>query len=309
MLSARVRIVFLRVSLALCFLGCLFGQQASLPPMGYKPVLNWPPAPEAWNLYEPSGVAVDREGNVYVFNRSPHPLLKLTSEGKLIKSYCEGGVFVDSHGVRIDRDDNIWAVDRNGQMIFKINQEGRILMVLGRRGQKGTAHDNFNRPTDVAFAPNGDVFISDGYGNSRVIKFDKNGKYLLEWGKKGSAPGEFNLPHAIVLDTQGRVYVGDRENYRVQIFDVNGKFLGQWTNVGSPWGLDLTPDKQHILLSDGHNNRVLLLNLEGQILGVQGSPGKAPGEFIHAHAIASAPNGDFYVAETVNWRVQKFVKR
>jgi DNA-binding beta-propeller fold protein YncE len=284
-------------------------QQEVLPKLDYKPVPDFLQLPSGWNLGETSGVAVGPKGNIYVFHRGAHPLLEFDSKGKFLRSLCEEGVFTFAHAVRIDRENNIWTVDVYGNMVFKINQEGRILMVLGRKGQAGMNQNRFNYPADVAVAPSGDFYVADGYRNSRVVKYNRDGKFLLEWGKKGTGPGEFNVVHTIVLDDQGRVYVGDRENRRVQIFDSNGKFLQQWTHVGSPWGLDITPDRKHILLADGYNNRILLLNLEGQIQGALGNFGHSASEFIHAHAIAAAANGDIYVAEAENWRIQKFVKR
>ncbi|HYM09955.1 MAG TPA: 6-bladed beta-propeller, partial [Bryobacterales bacterium] len=187
----------------------------------------------------------------------------------------------------------------------KMNPQGRVIMQLGRRGVPGLGHNNFNLPTDVAFAPNGDFYVTDGYGNSRVVKFSHDGQYLLEWGAKGSGPGEFLLPHAVVLDAQGRVYVSDRENRRIEIFDSTGKFLNQWANVGGFSGLAITKD-QRIWAAGG--DRVVLLNLEGQIQGMLAPPGNLPGQVNGAHGIAVSNAGEVYVAE-LNWRVQKFVKR
>ena len=162
-----------------------------------------------------------------------------------------------------------------------------MLLLLGRRGQPAVANERFDRPTDVAFAANGDVYISDGYGNSRVVKYNKHGDYLTEWGKKGIGQGEFNLPHAIVTDKAGRVYVADRENFRVQIFDADGKFLEQWTHVGSPFGFAMSDDG-FLFIADGYNDRVLKLDLDGKILGSIGRHGRAPGRFDVVHHLAVA---------------------
>ena len=170
----------------------------------------------------------------------------------------------------------------------------------------GTTPVRFNGPTDVAFAPNGDVYVSDGYGNSRVVKFSKDGHHLKTCGRRGTGEGEFHTPHSIAIDTRGRVYVADRENYRIQVFDGEGKFLGQWTHVGAPWGLDLGPDG-NLYMADGYNNRVLKLTLEGKILGAFGSPGKLPGQFSFVHHLAVGPDGAVYTAEILNWRPQKFL--
>ena len=279
----------------------------TIPELGYKPLPDWPRLPTGWNFGETSGIALDSSGHVYVFNRGPHPLVEFDSSGSFIRSLGEG-MFVRTHGVRLDGDDNIWAVDVDGHFVAKMNPQGRVVMVLGRKGQAADNQSSFNRPTDVAFAANGDVYVSDGYVNSRVVKFSKEGKFLLEWGKKGTGEGEFNLVHTVAVDARGRVYVGDRENRRVQIFDANGKFLAQWKQAGSPWGLEITPD-QRLYLADGYADRVLLMNLEGQILGSLGGPGKMPGQFAFVHALAVSRGGDIYTAEILNWRPQKFVKQ
>jgi len=294
-------------------LGAVLAQQGVTapggPPMGYKPVPDFFQLPVDFSFGMVSAIAIGPQGKIYVLNRGAHPLVEFDANGKFLRSLCEEGVFMMPHGIRVDREGNIWTVDVASHMVIKINQKGNVLKVLGRRGDAGTNKLRFNRPADIAVAESGDFYVADGYGNSRVVKFDRDGNYLLEWGKKGTGPGEFNIVHAVVVDNRGRVYVGDRENYRVQVFDESGKFIAQWNNVGSPWGLDITADRQHILLADGYNNRVVKLNMEGQIVGVQGGPGRAIGEFIHAHAIAAAASGDFYVAEIENWRAQKFTRK
>jgi len=196
-------------------------------------------------------------------------------------------------------------------VLIKFSPAGRVLMVIGNR--QGTAGNNdskdaFNEPTGLAFTPTGDFYVSDGYVNSRVIKFNKDGEYLTHWGKKGTADGEFNLAHDVCLDSRGRVYVADRSNQRVQIFDAGGKFLGKWTDVGAPWGLYYVARENAIYMCDGLNNRVVKLNLEGQILGVLGSYGKTAGKFDFAHHMTVDQDGSIYVAEIKNWRVQKFAR-
>jgi DNA-binding beta-propeller fold protein YncE len=277
------------------------------PELKYSPVPDWPALPEGWNLGETASVAVDSNDGVYVFHRGPHPLLQFHSSGKFIRSLLEGMV-TSAHGVRLDQYGNIWVVDVKGHTVLKLNPAGRVIMVLGRRDFAGADESHFDQPTDIAIAPNGDFYVTDGYGNSRVMKFSKDGKLLLQWGKKGVAEGEFNLPHSIVLDREGMVYVGDRENNRVQIFSPDGRFLRQWTELGSPWGLAITP-AQEIYMADGKNNRVLKLTREGKVLGVLGSPGKGPGQFAYAHHLAVSSQGELFVAEILNWRVQKFVPR
>lgn len=285
-------------------LGCALGQQTNSPDLGYQVVPDWPQLPSGWNFGEVAGVDVDSRGHVYVFHRGPHPLIEFESNGKFVRSWLEGMV-TRAHTVRIDHEQNIWAIDVGAHLVLKMNPQGRVAMVLGRQGVAGAGQNNFNQPTDVAVAPNGDFYVSDGYGNSRMVKFSREGNYLLEWGRKGSAQGEFNLPHAVVLDARGRVYVADRENRRIQIFDPQGKFLAEWTHVGSISGLKITSD-QRLVAAGGA--RVLLLDLEGKILGSLAASGRLPGQLSSAHGVTVAAAGEIYVAE-LNWRAQKFVKK
>lgn len=280
------------------------------PPLPHKLVEGWAKLPKGWNFGECSGVAVDKQDNVWVFNRGPQKVIQFDRNGNVLQSWGEG-VFLSPHGIRVDPDGNVWAVDVKGHIVFKLNRAGRILMMLGsQQGKAGNndSKDAFNQPTGVAFAPNGDLFVSDGYVNSRVVKFNRDGEYLTHWGRPGTGDGEFNLAHDVCLDSRGRVYVADRTNQRVQIFDPTGRFLGKWTDVGTPWGLTYVASEDAIYMCDGTNDRVVKLNLEGQILGVLGGHGKSPGKFDFAHNIAVDSTGAIYVVEIKNWRVQKFAR-
>jgi DNA-binding beta-propeller fold protein YncE len=297
--------------LPLLVLACLIPASAQLksgPPLPHKLVKDWAKLPKGWNFGECSGVAVDAQDNVWIFNRGPRPVIQLDKNGNVLQAWGEGTI-KSSHGIRIDPDGNVWGVDVEGHRILKYNREGRVQMVLGFREGTDETKDAFNRPTGVAFLPNGDFYISDGYINSRVLKFNREGDYLLHWGRKGKGDGEFDLVHDVAVDSRGRVYVADRTNQRVQIFDGNGKFLGKWTDVGAPWGLAYSAKENAIYMCDGLNNRIVKLNLDGQILGVLGSFGKAPGKLDFAHNIAVDSEGSVYVAEIKNWRVQKFAKQ
>ncbi len=289
---------------------CILPLSAELksgPALPYKVVDNWAKLPKGWNFGETSGVAVDKNDNVWIFNRGTHPIIQFDKNGNMLQSWNDFPL-VSSHGIRVDPQGNVWGIDVKGHRIVKFDPSGKVRMVLGRSPGKNDTPEDFNEPTNIAFAPNGDFFISDGYVNSRVVKFNRDGEHLTHWGKKGTGDGEFNLVHDVVLDKSGKLYVADRTNQRIQIFDMNGKFIGKWTDIGAPWGLDYVASENAIYMCDGVNDRVVKLNLEGQILGTLGGHGKAPGKFDYAHSIAVDSGGAIYVAEIRNWRVQKFVK-
>ncbi len=296
-----------RVRILLAASVCLAAAAVDLPSLPYKVDPNWPKLPAGWNLQETPGVAVDANDHVYVFHRGEHPIIEFDANGEKIRSWGEG-MFIRPHAVRVDREGAIWVVDNDTHQVLKMDSSGRVRMVMGRKGQSGETDENFNRPTDVAFAANGDFYVTDGYGNSRVVKFSSDGTFLKAWGKRGTAPGDFNLPHTIVVDSQGRVLVGDRENFRLQIFDSEGKVLDVWTHVGSPWGLAITANDE-LFLADGHNNRILELDMKGNIVGSLGSKGKLAGQLDFVHHLAVDSNRNLYAAEIKNWRVQKFVPR
>ncbi|MGH9428370.1 MAG: peptidyl-alpha-hydroxyglycine alpha-amidating lyase family protein [Terriglobia bacterium] len=277
------------------------------PPLAHKLVKDWAKLPKGWNFGESSGVAVDKQDNVWVFNRGAHPVIQFDKNGNLLQSWGEG-LFKSSHGIRIDADGNVWAIDVKGHLVLKFSPAGKVQMVIGRSSGDNNSKDSFNEPTGVAFAANGDLFISDGYVNSRVIKFNREGDYLTHWGSKGEGDGQFNLVHDVTLDSAGKVYVADRTNQRVQIFDGSGKFLGKWAGIGAPWGLIYVAKENVIYMCDGLNNRVIKLGLDGQVQGVLGNQGRIPGKFDFVHNIAVDSEGSIYVVEIKNWRVQKFAK-
>lgn len=280
------------------------------PKLPHKLVANWAQLPAGWNFGETSGVSVDKNDNVWVFNRGKHQVIRFDRSGKFLGAWDDVPV-LSSHGIKADPDGNIWLVDVVGHAILKFTPAGRLLMVFANAGR--TAGDNttqyaYNRPTGLVFKPNGDFYVSDGYVNSRVVRYSKDGKYLGQWGKKGTGDGEFDLVHDVALDKQGHVYVADRANSRVQVFDGEGKFLAKWTDVGQPWGLAYSEKENAMYIADGLNNRVVKANLDGQVLGVLGQFGKGPGSFDFAHHMAVDSEGSIYVAEIKNWRVQKFAK-
>jgi DNA-binding beta-propeller fold protein YncE len=197
-----------------------------------------------------------------------------------------------AHSVRVDPQGNIWIVDATAHVIYKMNADGKELMRLGTKGTSGASRSTFNLPTDVAFAANGDLYVTDGYGGARVVKFSRDGKYLTEWGKRGTGPGEFGLPHNVVVDQQGQVYVTDRDNQRIQIFDSNGKFLNEWTGTGGVSGMAMTGDGRIV-------TGAVVRDLKGNVVA------KLP-DAAAAHGAAVDAAGNIYLAQLTGI-VQKFV--
>jgi DNA-binding beta-propeller fold protein YncE len=261
-------------------------------------------ADEHLNAGEASAVALNSHGHIYLFQRVRPMLTEYDPAGHFIASLGEN-LFTHPHGLRVDADDNLWTTDDGSHLVLKLNPAGHVLLVLGRKDVAAEADWLFNQPTDVAFGKDGVVYVADGYGNSRIVKFDRSGRFLKAWGHFGSGPGEFNLPHSVAVDAAGRVYVGDRENRRIQIFDAEGKLLRIWSNIGYPYGLCITPD-QHVWMVDGGYDRILELSPAGQILGAIGEPGHAPGQLAWGHFLAIGADRTVYVADVLNWRFQVF---
>ena len=252
-----------------------------------------------------------------------------------------------AHTVKVDKDDNIWVTDKGSDMVIKFNPEGRVVLVFGRKQEasdEGTeplkhvkpplppVDGMFRQVTDVAWEASGNAYISDGYVNSRIAKVDKEGNWLKSWGEPGDQPGQFNVPHSIAVDAQNNIYVADRGNRRIQVFNTDGKFLRQFTidvpapadarpaignkpasttgtmSPGAPWTLCITPGPNQVLYtSDAFPGRIYKLSLDGKVLGVLGKSGKQLGQFGWIHEIACPSADELYVAELLNWRIQKLV--
>lgn len=246
--------------------------------------------------------------------RWDHILLIYNRDGKLIESWEQHNkLFVRPHRVRInpyDPEKHVWLVDDGAHSIYKFTNDGKkLVMTLGQFRKPGSTQTNFGRPTDVAWLPNGDFFVSDGYNNTRVVKFNKDGKYLLEWGQKGEAgketrPGYFNTVHGVVVDKNRRVYVADRANRRVQVFDENGKYLDEWY-TRFPYHIFLSQD-QHLWVGDGQTNKILKYDLTGRLLSSWGTFGTMPGAMWGPHQFSVDSENNFYIADVHVGRVQKF---
>jgi streptogramin lyase len=296
--------------------------------VGYKADPDWPrekPPGGEWTAAM-SSVALGPDGNVWTFNRGKIPVQVYTQDGRLVKYWGQDGLFKNPHTVRFDAAGNLWLVDTLTQTVRKFTSDGKVLLTVGTPDEAGEDQTHMNQPNDVAIAPNGDLYVSDGYGNNRVVVFDKNGKFLRTWGKLGQAPGEFSQPHSIVLDSKGRVYVADRNNARIQVFDAKGKFLTEWKNIITPWALAITktdeiyvcgsspmlwseiPARQSALATPPKEQLFMKLDTEGRLKQLWVVPkGDKSGELNWAHSIAVAPYGSLYFAEVMAKRAQKFV--
>jgi len=305
----------------------------NVPEIPYESVPNFLKLPKGLYLGEVVDVATNSKGHVFIYTRSYNTrLLEFDQTGKFVKEIGEGLYgFAFAHAVRIDPQDNIWAVDEGTNMIIKFSPEGKVLMVLGHRPESGEVPVTpgfgveppaaepytFNRQTDVAWDPQGDIFVSDGYGNSRVVKYDKNGRYITSAGSKGSEPGQLNIPHTLAADAKGNVYVGDRTNSRIQVFDNDLKLKTIYDNVGAPWAVCITPGPHQYLYSSNSNpdnnnseiaavtGEVYKMELDGTILGKFGKAGKQLGEFSTVHEMDCHSENEIYTAEINRWGIQK----
>jgi hypothetical protein len=341
--------------------GSIFAQQPRVAEIRYQSVPDFLKLPPEIYLGEAAGVAVNSKGHVFVFSRgnssgpaygaSAAQLLEFSADGKFLREIGHNlYAWSFAHTVKVDKDDNIWVTDKGSDMVIKFNPEGRVAMVLGRKQEasdEGTAplkHPKpplppvdgmFRQVTDVAWDAAGNTYISDGYINSRIAKLDKDGNWLKSWGKPGDQPGQFSTPHSIALDAEGKVYVADRGNRRIQVFDADGKFLrriiidvpfdpnarpaignkpelpilgAQTMAPGAPWAICITPPPNQVLYSsDGYPGRIYKLGLDGKVLGVLGESGKQLKQFGWIHEIACPSANELYVSELLNWRVQKLI--
>jgi hypothetical protein len=321
------RIAGLLILATLAVMPTLAAQQAApspaAPEITFESVADPLKLPADMNLGEVAGVAVNSKGHIFIFDRAARTrLLEFDRAGAFIREIGKDLYgFVQAHVVRVDKSDNIWCVDEGANVVIKFNPAGHVQMVLGRKWElvdgppaqpapnapPPRARDNyFNRPTDVAWDADGNIFVSDGYNNSRVAKFDKDGKWIKAWGERGAGPGQFNIPHTIATDASGLVYVGDRTNRRIQVFTGDGVFVRQFGNIGQPWAICITPAPDQVIFSsDADSGRIFKLDIDGALLGWFGSFGKQPKQFGWIHEIACPSQRELYVGELLNWRMQK----
>ena len=337
-------------------LGALAFAQPQIP---FESVPDFLKLPPGMNFGEVPGVAVNSQGHVFVFTRSntaggpayapaAAQLLEFGADGEFLREVGKGlYAWAEAHTVRIDKDDNIWAIDKGSDMVIRFTPSGRVRMVFGRRQEpsdeaKPWTHVDpplpavdglFRQPTDVAWDSDGNIYITDGYINSRVAKYDKHGQWVKSWGEKGTGPGQFQIPHAIVLDRNNNLYVGDRTNRRIQVFNTDGKFLRMFSIdvpppagsrpvygntptglrlaavIGAPNSICITQDLNQVLFvgESTFPGRLFKVSLDGKVLGVIGRSGRELGEFSGVHQLACPTEHEVYAAETANWRVQKLI--
>ena len=330
--------------LALLFAAPLFAQTPAqvnarakaenVPEIRFESVPNFLKFPANLYMGEGIGVATNSKGHVFVYTRSQETrLFEFDQKGNFVREIGEGLYgFAFAHAVRVDPQDNIWAVDEGSNMVIKFNPEGRVVLLLGRRPEPTDAGAAtpaasastpgpyfFDRPTDVAWDAAGNIFVADGYGNSRVVKYDKDGRFIASVGTHGAEPGQLNTPHTIAADAKGNIYVGDRGNSRIQVFDNDLKFKAIYDKVGAPWAVCITPGPHQYLYSSNSNpdtnnaelgavtGEIYKMELDGTILGKFGTAGKQLGQFSTTHEIDCRNENELLVSEITSWRVQKII--
>ena len=292
---------------------------------------TWPQKPDSFTWAQMPGITVNTKDQVYIFTRS-HPAIQVYgADGTFLRAW-DMEDSSGAHFIRVGPEGNVWTADIKGHVVRKHSPEGKLLLTIGELGRSGTDEKHFDRPTDMAVLPTGDIFVSDGYGNRRIIHFDRTGKYINQWGEAGSKPGQFALPHSIVADSRGRLYVADRENARIQVFDTKGKLLDVWPNLITPWGLHVTrndeiwvcgssPARKDVADEAGEwvvtppsDQVVMKLSQKGEVLlrvplpKITLAPGKS-GEVDWVHAIATDSQGNLYLGDIQGQRAQKFSRQ
>jgi sugar lactone lactonase YvrE len=308
----------------------------------YEAVPNFFKDPPGIYRGENMGIATSSRGNIYIYHRSNETrLFEYAPNGAFVREIGRGNYgFAFAHSVRVDAQDNIWAVDEGTDTIVKFNPAGQILMTIGRREDpvlslsnmagNGRFHGRnekyrFGRPTDIAFDQQGNFFVSDGYFDARVVKYDKNGRFVKAVGTQGNGNLQFNTPHSIATDFQGNVYVGDRGNNRVQVLDNDLNWKANYTSVGAPWAVCVSggpgpknPGKQYLYVSNSwpdsapagsteFTGEIYKMELDGTIVGKFGKAGKASGEFATTHEMDCRDPDVIYTAEINDWRSQKIL--
>ena len=300
-------------------IGSAQAQEAQgVPQLKFSVAPDFLKLPEDIYFAEVVGVALNSKGNVLVMHRGTRGLVEFDKDGKFVRTWGDGlPIFEGPHNARFDRDDNLWYVDSGNNVLIKFDKDKRVRMVLGRRPEAWTwkthvieravpGRENFYQPTDVISGPDGSLYVADGYGNSRIAKYTKDGVFVSAWGHRGGQQGEFNTPHNIVMDAQNNIYVADRQNGRVQVFDTDGKFLREFRPGGNPWSLCITPGPNQVLFI-GSVGRIFKVALDGKVLGSIGRYGKTPGTMDWVHGVACPDEKTLFAAQELSWRLDKII--
>jgi peptidylglycine monooxygenase len=260
---------------------------------------EWAKLPPGQEFQAPSAVAVDSQDRVYVFQRRGPPILVFDREGQFLSAWPRvSGELEDAHHIFVGPDDGVYLADRDAHQVLKYTTNGVLQMSLGNR-HRAAMQAPFNHPSDIAVAPSGEIYVSDGYGNSSVHRFSQDGTYVSSFGSPGSGPGQFRVPHSIRVANDGRVFVCDRENHRVQVFTAAGEYIDQWTDFKFPMGIHI--DSNQVVYVTDQVPRVSIFNLDGELL----ARGRT---FENGHNVYTDSQGSIYAVDTANQRVQKFAK-
>ena len=275
----------------------------------YEVQEGWAQLPDGWKFGWIPAVAVDSQDRVYVYSRSEHPMVVFDREGNFLESWGDD-ILKDAHGIFIDAADNIYCVERETHCMRKFTSDGELLMTLGTPDQPAD-ETPFNLPTDLAVGPDGELFVSDGYGNARIHKYSPDGELIKSWGTPGDGPGEFDLPHCVRVDPRNRVMVADRSNNRIQLFTLDGEYIEEWGDFSQPDTIFIDDDQ--IVYVAELDQRVTILTLDGDIIAQWGSErgSTVPGEFFACpHGIWIDSHDDLYVGEVqADGRLQKFIRQ
>jgi len=292
--------------------------RAPIPELPFHPVDGFFKYPAHYAIGRLSGVAVGPKGNIEVLNRGSHPVMEFKADGTFTGSWGEGSqMFIGAHSLRFDPQGNLWYIDAADDMIFRFDAEGRTVGTLGSDPEAWTwlthvieraaiGKENFYQETDIGWDKAGNSYVSDGYGNSRVVAFDRDGNFLRQWGERGGGPGDFNTPHSLVVDNNDTIYVADRGNSRIQTFDTSGKLKNVWRLPTAPWSLCLTNGPNQVMFV-GSVGKVYKMSLDGKILGQFGRPGRMPGTIDSIHQIACPDDKAVYLANLYASRIDKWV--
>jgi sugar lactone lactonase YvrE len=271
----------------------------------YHAAENWAHVPTGIEFTGVTAAATDHDGNVYAFRRGEPPIIKLDPNGGFLRSLGDN-IFVSAHGLHIDQKGMIWATDVQGHVVYKLDPTGTVLLTLGTKGVSGDGPNTFNGPTDVAVTPAGDIFVTDGQSNSRVVHFSSDGKFVAAWGTKGTEAGQFKIPHAIAIDSTGRLFVADRDNQRIELFDQSGRFLDQWTHFASPSGIFISPDDTLYVAAIGAKSGLFIGSAkDGQVRDFVPIPSRGVNG---PHLVTVDAAGVVYVADLLASTLRKFVR-